>query len=684
MPKILPGRRIRGVTDQPDFCLEAWPTPDVGSLSPALQESYFKRKRAVELCIEGASSASIKAQSGIGLKRATRLITERCIAPSPDGRIYGFRALVRHVRIATPVRKKPVRIDKFGYGGTGALGALLLGDPAFKTKLDAKILRVHRPNQLAEGKRHRQTVWRWFLDELRERGYEIRKEWPFNSDALGYQAVIRYTDRLLKEHPKVMAHVKGGEEANRKLRAGDGVDRPTLKLFQRVEMDAHKTDGRFCVLMPAPGGGWVARIIHRLWVIVIVEVVSRAVLGYYLSTRKEVNKEDVLRAIKSALIEWMPVETTYTQKPLAEGAGLPSMLGPEYVGLCWDEISVDGALAETCKTVKEKLAQVVGSKLLSPENSFSIRRSLDDRPYIETFFRTLGDRGLQRLSNTTGASHKDNRKDNPTGVAIESNFQYEYLIELLQSLICEYNAAKHGSLGYRSPLEMLRYFSQQNMLPTRRVDATLVQSMFSYRKICVVHGGAAQGRSPFVNFDHGRYGGPVIADREDLVGTKVWMINHIEDDARAVRCTTIDGRLIGILRVAPPWDKLPHSIAVRRNIQVLHKSKKIQNLNNDGIRTFMNFVESQKNKKLPVHPTYLEVRRILSQQAASFEGDSAAIRALQNLNENSKSVPLEGSQHPSALFENRENPSVAKTPKGADKSRGLEKKPLPAKRLASN
>ncbi len=46
--------------------------------------------------------------------------------------------------------------------------------------------------------------------------------------------------------------------------------------MQRVEMDAHKLDGRFCVSLPLMGGGFQEKIVHRLWVIVILEVVSRA------------------------------------------------------------------------------------------------------------------------------------------------------------------------------------------------------------------------------------------------------------------------------------------------------------------------------------------------------------------------------------------------------------------------
>lgn len=692
MQRTFVGRQIRGVTDQADFDLKSWPTPDVGALSKEAQKAYLSRKKAVEMCVGGSSNKAIKRSCGIGIKQVTRLIKERCMLAHSDGRIYGFRGLVKSARINSYTRIKPVAVDVFGRGGSGAMSSLLQLDPEFREKLDRKILSGVPKDELTEVKRPRSVLWQWFTSELRGRGYEMRGDWPFNSKSLGYGALNRYADALIKQRPNLIAREAGGESAVRKLRAGDGVDRPTYRPFQRVEMDSHKLDGRFCVLIPDGRDGWVPRIIHRLWVTVIIETYSRAVLGYYLSMGREVPKEDILRAIKCALTRWVARPVTFSDTPLVEGAGLPSVLGDRFVGLCWEETSVDGALAETCRSVKEQLALVVGSQLLEPKNSFSIRRSLDDRPFIETFFRTLGNRGLQRMSNSTGPSPKGRRVADPDAVAIVSEFQYEYLEELLQSLICNYNATPHSSLGYRSPLQMLQYLADRGTLPHRKADPDLVQGLLAYRKLCTVHGGAAEGRGSFVNFGNGRYGGPAIRSREDLVSQKVWVINHLEDDARVARCTTTSGELVGILRAAPPWDKLPHSLAVRRHIKALETSKRIANLGADAIRTFMNFVETQPNKKLPIHPTYLEIRRILAQQAQSFEGDRAAeraIRALSGQTEGSKTAEGEGGDE--VLPAEESASTAAKSHRtGAQKSIHPKKKPpdgkrqLPPKRLAAN
>jgi len=678
MGNTVPGRHIRGVTDQPDFDLAAWPTPDTGALSKDALRAYLDRKRAVEMCIAGASQKAIKRACGIGLKQATRLIRERCNTPHSDGRIYGFRALIKGMRLRAPSRTKPVVIDEFGRGGMGAMTSLLENDPEFKRKLDVKILKSSPGSELSEVKKPRASLWGWFLTELRARGYEIRKEWPFNSESLGYGALRNYTDRVLAANPKTLARQQGGEKAEKKLLAGDGVDRPISRVFQRVEMDAHKTDGRFCVLMPDGSGGWVPRIIHRLWVIVILEVISRAVLGYFLSMRREVNKQDVLSAIKVALTNWQPRPVMYSNTSLIEGAGLPSVLGEEFVGVCWDETSVDGALAETCKTVEHKLKDVVGSKLVDPKSGFSSRRSLDDRPFIETFFRTLGSRGLQRLSNTTASEPKKKRVNNPDDIALNSQLQYQYLEELLQSMICNYNATRHSSLAFKTPLEMLQHYKDINKFPNRRADNDLVQGLLSTRKLCTVRGGAKIGRKPYVNFSNGHYSGADIEYREDLVGKSVWIINHIENDARIVKCTDLNGQLIGYLRVAPPWHKIPHSLAVRGSIVSLQTAKKILALGSDAILTFLNFAINQKNKKLPVHPAYLELLQILNTKQDAFEGDGAYARAMSKIKDDSaKSVEVKGREQNRTDQDSRRKEGQ----KNAAASE-VDQRPLPARRMA--
>jgi transposase InsO family protein len=624
----LVGRELAGITNREGFSVDSWPSIDEGTLDEKALARFHKRKQAVLLYLSGASSASLYEQTGFTARYMNHTIRERCMYPHADGRVYGWRALIPGLHIVRYTRKKKVKADSQGNGTAGALGNLLLQEPDFSTRLTSLILKASSDSKLEELRRPRQAIWAWFLKELRGLGYEARNEWPFCVKNMGYTALIRHVDRVLIANPIKAARIVGGPQLEKKMISGDGINRPVNNPYERVEMDAHKLDARFVVLIPQLDGGWSPRLIHRLWVIVLLDVASRAVLGYHLSLRFEVNKEDVTLAIKNALTRWHRKDLTIGDQAYFEGAALPSGHHERYVGLCWNETSVDGALAETCKSVKAKLQDVVGSSLLDPSVGFAQRRSKDDRPFIESFFKTLASRGLQRLSNTTGAKVQDKQGRDPAKVAVLSEFQLEYAAELLDALIANYNATPHTSLGYRSPLQMLNFYASSGRLPTRRADPNAVQGLLSVRKLCFVRGGYAQGRRPYVNFLGATYSNEELAQRHDLVGKQIWVINHLEDDSRIALATTTEGTRLGVLRAHPPWHRTPHSLTIRSAINAMVRNRRFTLANGaDAVTAFMEFVETNAHGKLPIHPSYLELKRLLLEHTQFRSNDTQVAAA---------------------------------------------------------
>ncbi|ARP86653.1 hypothetical protein [Bordetella genomosp. 9] len=664
-------RRVRGRAVD----LSLWATPDEAGLPEALRTLYLARKRAVLLYLSGAPSVAIKQSTSLGAKQVYRLIRERCLATHPDGQPYGWRGLIPYLRLRPYERRKAVHVGASGAGAAGALQAVLDLHPDLREAFDTRIrrswssgTRLHEINQ--SRKRHAA----WFLDQLRGLGYEARGEWPFNTVSRGYYSIRRYIDRVLNEDPRALAGVTGGPDLVTKLKTGDGADRPVLKFMQRVEMDAHKLDGRFCVSIADEAGGYKEKIVHRLWVIVLLEVVSRAVIGYYFSLRREVSVDDVLRAIKRALGRWPPRPVSYCKTAYLPGAGLLSSAGEEFVGLCWDETSVDGALAETCATVRTLLRDAVGSALLEPKTAFSKRRSKDDRPFIEAFFRRSAGGGLQRLSNTTGANTTQRKGRQPEEIAVTSRFQYEYAEELLDVVIANYNCTGHKGIGYRTPLAYAKFLYEKSNQRFRRVDADAVESYFSVRRRCAVRGGARTGRMPFVEFYYARYTNETLQNRQDLVGSDIWVICHKEDDCRVVRAATLDGLSLGVLRAAPPWNASPHSLSVRTAICKANARGQFDiPAGSDAIAAFMQYVERQPNKRLPVHPAYLEARRILACAENPFIGDAMLEKAMASRTNG-------GLKH-----ETHRKPARASGGEGAAAARmGTMTSPLPARRMAKS
>ncbi|MCY0853434.1 hypothetical protein [Cupriavidus sp. D39] len=104
--------------------------------------------------------------------------------------------------------------------------------------------------------------------------------YPFNTQSLAVKSVAAYVRRYIPSHLGQLAGPMLGSTAASKLRTGDGRQRPSLALFERVECDAHLIDHAMCVMVRHPDGHYVQRRLHRLWVVALVEVRSRAVLGY--------------------------------------------------------------------------------------------------------------------------------------------------------------------------------------------------------------------------------------------------------------------------------------------------------------------------------------------------------------------------------------------------------------------
>lgn len=602
-----------------------WTCVDPDALPPTHRAMFMRRRCAIELYLQGASDTEIRAAVEMARSNVYRLIVDRCLQPHPDGDLFGWRGALPYLRTAAYHRKTLPKPGEDGAGTSGALQWLFASPmaPDLESRFRKQILAT--ASGLTGPGRLKQPLFRWLLGELRGLGCERRGEWPFNVEKLGYVTIAAYIDRVLAENPRRQRLLLGGQDAQRKAIAGDGSGRPNLQPFDRVECDAHKLDVRMVVAVPSPLGGHEMRKIHRLWVIVLIEVASRAVLGYHLCLRRECGAEDVLRAIKQALSTWTPRKLSFSENAYVEDAGLPGGVIPHLAGACWNEFSVDGALANICGRVEGVLKEVVGCRLLKPQgaHSYTSRRSKDDRPFIEAFFGRLAAGGFHRLAPTTGSRPSDKRGADPVAIADETAFQLEYAEELLDTLIANYNAAPHSGLGFRSPLQQLQ-FRVPSSAPVRRADPDAVRRMVGVRRLCTVMGGAKTGRRPHFNFANARYSAEWLALRTDLLGKDLWLQIENEDDARYATVSDSKGLFLGVVRAAPPWHLTPHSLFVREAIRALDR-RRLLHLSSrcDAVEELIRYTESNGGK-LPPHPAYLEIRRILVGQGQGSEAAAGA------------------------------------------------------------
>jgi hypothetical protein len=545
--------------------IQHWPGVDEGAIeNPDKLSQYKARRLAVELLINEVPRAQILSNAGVSGKSAVRWL-KRAMKIHPDGRIFGFRALIpwthlmpyrRHALAEwNPCSTKP--------GGSGAFSQLLRTYPELKDLIDGHLLKRYKRKQIYESRISIKSLHKLFLDRCRKLDLDAGMKYPFNTTRLAYVALSEYAREFIHANVATTTSARFGSDAAKKLQTGDGSARPISKPFERVECDAHHIDAIFCILIPSIFGELIPKIIHRLWLVVVKDVVSRATLGYHLSLREECNKDDILEAVRNSLSKWEPRELRIPGMEYAKKAGFPFSHNARFLRACWDEFSVDSAMANLSGPVAEKLKDVVDA------NSIVLaRHNPNDRPFVERFFGVLEEAGFHRLPNTTGSCPKDPRRKNPELAAVKYSIQLEHLEDLVDVLIANSNSTPHGGIGYRTPLEYLESLCAKGGRWPRQADPSKVERILSFYRTVSVRGGADTGRRPFVTLFGVKYSSDVLRQAYDLLGKKL-SVEINRRDLRTVRAYAPGGAELGVLRAAPPWHLTPHTLEMRQTINSL-------------------------------------------------------------------------------------------------------------------
>ena len=571
--------------------LSCWPTVDLDLLDEKNAARVKKRIQAVSDYIEGQPVGIISKQAAIPRQEVYRLVT-RCIQPHADGRIWGFRALLTACRISSYIRTATIDGARHSHqgGAAGALTMLFERFPAIQQAVDALFLKKVKDDLVQESRMPVKAIHKYFIDKCKEAGLTAR-HYPFNMNHRGRRALSSYLKRVFKSNLKQAVKARHGTDAARALASKEaGPDSIVTRPFERVEFDGHRIDVMCTIDLPNPYGGTQRLVLERLWLLVIVDVKTRAILGYSLVLNSEYNAGDVLRCIKHALTPWTPMTLTIPGLKYTNGSGLPSGVHAECAGALWDELWFDNAKANLAEAVKSNLSRVVGCAINAGPVKTPTRR-----PFIERFFQTLEENGFHRLPSTTGNGPKDPRRKNPEDAALRWNISYQHLVELIDVLIARYNAEPHSGLGYRSPLEMLEYFivnegcEFRSIPEQRRRDLALLH----IRVWRCIRGDVTQGKCPYIEFEGVRYYNDVLRHSPDLIGTRLSLLVD-PDDLRCITAYLENGSEFGVLTAHGLWGRTPHTLTVRKAINNLRARKLIFYTDTqDPIRVYMDYLNKE-------------------------------------------------------------------------------------------
>ena len=566
-------------SDVTELDLGAWAEFDPGALPAGQRKVFAARRRAVELYMRRTAIGQIEHETGVDRRQLYRLL-DRCAQTHADGRVFGFRALVRYSRVADYKRIARLHLHPPGgsRGTAGAFSTLLQARPSLVDWLDRQIHdkrvaldQLSSHNGMRTRLRGLKHLHLAFLRECRATGLTAA-DYPFNTERMGIRSLAKAVQARCLQSFARGARLAGASHL--KGLPGEKVDcaPAALQALDVVEFDGHRLDVRLKVVVRDPLGFEQEFEIERIWLLVIIDVYSRAVLGYHVSLNREYSRYDVIRTIEAALEPHR--SRVFTLPGVGYGAlgGFPSGKLPELGYATWQWFKLDNAKANLSDDVRHALAEFIGCFF-----DAGPAHTPDDRPYIERFFGSVAATLSSRLPGYTGSGPRDVRRAlaDPKG-NLRLYVSLAELEELLEAAIAGYNASPHDGLNGRTPLEAVEHSvrgrgAMLNWLPqAKRRTLCLMQTP----RRATVRGYLDQGQRPHVNFHGVRYTNTVLASTATFLGQELRLFYNSQD-LRTVRAFGADGAEIGILKAQGAWGEIAHDVKLRQEIVRLRGRKRL-------------------------------------------------------------------------------------------------------------
>ena len=582
--------------------LTQWPTADPSALNEHRRIRFRQGQEAVSLFVErpDISLAEIERRTTVRTAQLYRLLN-RCLATHEDGRINGFRGLLPYKHLKGYERRAVVEASKpRGRGGAaGALGHLLGRLPSLRRWLEREAAARDQPLRSGEVREVRKTMRRLhkqFLERCREAGVRA-DEWPFNRDEQGYRSIQTF----VSAHKRSMTRERG--DRGESMRCGDikpmvstaGEEKPPPALlpFDAVQFDGHKLDLRITLRFIDPFGLESVFELVRLFVLVCLDVATRAALGYHIAVSPEYDSDDVAKALQACFGQHAAPTMTIPNMRVRDGGGFPSQYFEQALYPGWRWFQYDNAKANLASATLERLSEITGCYVHAGRLGVP-----DDRAFIERFFAVLARFGLHQVPGTTGASVEDIvRKLGDLGDDLHLLMTLDELVQVVEVLLGDYNGESHGGLGGRSPLEAMAYWLGKPGVQIRRLPSAKRRELMFLQEARIV---CVRGtRTLHVNFGGERYTSDVLRDKVDLRGQRIRVYFNIQD-IRQLHAYAMDGAELGVLVPPRPWNRTAHSLRQRQEIKRLVRLGKLRyRPDDDAIAAYAAYKRgmASKNKK---------------------------------------------------------------------------------------
>ncbi|KGA96261.1 hypothetical protein AJ85_16795 [Alkalihalobacillus alcalophilus ATCC 27647 = CGMCC 1.3604] len=557
--------------------LTKWPDVRIESLSDEDQSTFLKRKKAILMYFESKTHTQIHKETGINRSQIS-IFLKKCLKFDQQGVLWGFRALIPHKRIDSYNRQSLPKSKQDN--NNGAFQLLLETYPDLRELIDRHVFK-QKNKAASELNTRTKHIHKKFIIKCRELGI-APPHYPFNTSEQGRRSLYRYVKELNFRSVPIY-------ESTNQISL---INRP----FERVQFDGHKLDLSLAIVINTPEEVEVVKEINRIWLLTVMDVATRNILGYHISFNKEYNSSDVLRCIRNAIVPWQPKTFTISGLEYPKDGGFPSAVIPETQWAVWGEIFYDNARSNLSTIVQDRLKNVVGCAINAGPVESPLRRSIQER-----FYGILEENGFHLLPNTTGSNPNDSRRKDAAKQAIKYRISPEHIEELTEVLIAQYNGTPHEGISFLSPLEIMKEKVEQNpmIIDQISIEKRSEAAFMTLHAQRTINGNVKDKRRPYIQYENVRYTNPILSNSYGLIGMKLDLVVNT-DDLRVIKAFYPDGSELGLLKASGKWGITPHTLLVRQEIFKMRHRKLMHFTNqDDAVQIYHNFLleNAKLNKK---------------------------------------------------------------------------------------
>ena len=519
------------------------------------RELFRQQKRAVNMYIDGYSLNDISKNTGIIVQNILRLVN-RCMKQKMNGEYFGYEALIPNKRLQetkskddsfSGLLKKYPSLKEFIYGN-------YTGDKKYTLEKNMSIITLH-------GK---------LLTECAKLGV-TETEYPFNTTNKAYVSLTKYIRNVVKKDITGQAK-RESKDARQKLNStgiGTRYTKNAAVPFQSVQADGHIIDLLYTVEIENEDGTVEKRVATRAWLLAIIDVATRCILGYSISQEYNYNQYDLIDAVINSIKPKELMKLTIDGLNYPDNGGYYSLVYPQLNNVLFDEIMLDNAKAH----LSEYTTQKISTELNCVVNFGSVATP-ETRGIVERFFGSLETRGFHKLPMTTGSSINDSKRHNPEETALKYNITYEQICELMDVLIAEYNNTPHSGIRNLTPLESMKAKIDAGLTPSLAKEEQLpsidkLRLRYAER---IVRGKTENGKRPYISFEGSEYRSRELSISGAYLGEKITIL-YDPRDISTVEAYTENGSYIGTLRARGEFGTKSHSLKTRKNANKLARER---------------------------------------------------------------------------------------------------------------